>query len=68
MSAFLGSADLQRRLTALLSGVLRHGRAAQAGDFPTSGYEVFFWVFHSVNSTLVGRELVLLGAVGSGAK
>ena len=66
MSTFLGSADLQCRLTALLSGVLGHGSAAQAFD-PASGCdEVFLGVFHSVNSTLVGRELVSLGGVGSG--
>ena len=64
--ALLCPAALQRWFLTLEPGLLGHGGTAQAGDFPTSGYEVFFWVFHSVNSTLVGRELVLLGAVGSG--
>ena len=46
--AFLGFADLQRRLTALLSGVLRHGSAAQAGDPATSGDEVLLLGDHGV--------------------
>ena len=63
---FPRSAALQRRLTALLAGVLRQGRAAQASNPAACRNEPFIGVFHSVNSTLVGRELVSLDAVGSG--
>ena len=49
---FPRTADLQRRLTALLSGVLGHGSAAQAGDPATSRGEVFIGVLHPVSLRL----------------
>ncbi len=48
-------AGFERRLGALLSGVLGHSRATQAGDAACSGYEVFFGVLHRKNCTLVAE-------------
>ena len=64
--ALLCPAALQRWFLTLEPGLLGHGGTAQASNPAACGNEPFIGVFHSVNSTLVGRELVLLGAVGSG--
>ena len=53
MAAFLGSTDVQRRLTALLSGVLGHGGTAQACDPATGCDEVFLRVIHAPSLRLV---------------
>ena len=47
--AFLGFADLQRRLTALLPGVLRHRRASETSDPASCGNKIFIGVLHPVS-------------------
>ena len=49
---FLRPTDFKRRILALETGVLGHGRAAQAGDFSTSCRQVFLGGFHSVSLRL----------------
>ena len=54
--AFPRSADLQRRLTALLTGVLGHRRASQASNSATGSNEVFSRVLHSASVRLIARR------------
>ena len=62
MAAFLSSTNSQGRLTALPSGVLRHGGTTQACDPSTGCDEVFLRVFHLTSLRLVFLRQGIAGA------